>query len=133
MNNSNFNIGFVAITHYQLGEEVLRIIQGITNEAPSMIPVSIDPDQNSEENKQLIKNAIKSFNNKDAIIILSDFYGATPSNLCQEFLKKGKIEMITGCNMPIVLKASTLKKHTSIEETVHFLMDYGKLNIRNHP
>lgn len=122
-------VGFVIITHNDIGQEMLRTVQEIIKESPHISNISV-PSENFLESQKKIANAIKSFPQANGVILLLDLFGATPCNLCKEFLDPGKVEMITGCNLPMLIKAATTDFKESPAQVAQFLKNYGKDNIR---
>jgi PTS system mannose-specific IIA component len=123
-------IGFVIITHRPIGHAMLSTVETILKEKPNFRLVEVVPDATSVETQHQIREAIRSFPHANGVILLIDIFGATPSNLCKEFLEFGKVEMITGCNLPILIKAATTDFKESPSQAAQFLKEYGKDNIR---
>ena len=123
-------IGFVLVTHTDIGKEMLKTVAAIINEPLAIRSISVENDHPTTETQKRINDAIKSFSDKEGVLILVDLFGATPANLCKEFLVNGKVEMITGCNLPILLKAATTKFTQSLSQVAQFLKNYGMENIR---
>jgi len=123
-------VGFIIVTHNNFGKEILQTVEEIIKEKPNILAIGIEPGHDFSESQKRIHEAIDSFKDKEGVIILTDLYGATPSNLCKEYLINGKIEMITGCNLPVVLKVATTEFKESPSQIAQFLKNYGKDNIR---
>jgi PTS system mannose-specific IIA component len=123
-------IGFVVVTHQPIGRALLSTVEAILKEKPNFRLVEVGIDAPSIEKQRLIGEAIRSFPHAQGVILLTDLFGATPSNLCKEFLEFGKVEMITGCNLPMLIKASTADFKESPSQAAQFLKEYGKENIR---
>ncbi len=119
-------IGFILVTHTAIGREMIRAIEEIIKEKAHIGYVHFDPEKPLEEAKADLNSAIQNLEQKDGIIFLTDIFGATPSNLCKEFRKSGKVGIITGCNLPLVLKAATGHFDMDVGETVKFLIEYGR-------
>lgn len=123
-------IGIIIVTHGNLGSELIRAAALIKGEIDNVIPVSIDATKNVEDLKKNIAAAIKKAEKGRGILILTDLFGGTPSNLSLSFLKEGKVEVLTGVNLPMLLKVSELqKKEGSLSEFAGTVRDYGKKNI----
>jgi len=123
-------IGFIVVTHNHIGKEMLSTVEGIIKEKPNFQSISVDSEAPYRETQLKIQESIRSFSEAQGVILLTDLFGATPSNLCKEFLDFGKVEMITGCNLPILLKAATTEFKESPSQVAQFLKEYGKENIR---
>jgi mannose PTS system EIIA component len=126
-------VGFILITHKGIGSEMLKAAKGIIKEELPIHCVEVDFTHPLPEFHKRIRQAIESNRDKQGVIILTDLHGATPSNLCNEFCEKGKVEMVTGCNLPMILKAATAKFENDISSIAEFLKNYGCENIRIFP
>jgi PTS system mannose-specific IIA component len=100
-------IGIVIVTHLKLGEELLAAAELIVGKLKQFQAVSIDPKEDVEEIKEKISAAIRAVDRGKGILILTDMFGGTPSNISLSFLEEWKIEVITGVNLPMLLKLST--------------------------
>lgn len=123
-------VGFIIVTHNRIGGELLQTVKEIIKEKPNAVSVEITTEAPFTESQKKIHQAIENFKDLDGVIILTDLFGATPSNLCKEFLVNGKVEMITGCNLPMILKASATDFKESPSQVAQFLKNYAKDNIR---
>jgi len=123
-------VGFIVVTHNQIGREMLNTVEQIIKDPTRICSVEISSEQAYSESQKIIQKGIQSFAEMEGVIILTDLFGATPSNLCKEFLDFGKVEMITGCNLPMLIKAATTEFKESPSQVAQFLKDYGKDNIR---
>ena len=123
-------IGIVIVTHGNLGSELVSAASLIKGEIENVISVSIDATKNVEELKRNIAGAIKKAERGSGTLILTDLFGGTPSNLSLSFLNEGKVEVLTGVNLPMLLKVSELqKKAENLVEFAKTVRDYGKKNI----
>ncbi|MCX8116545.1 MAG: PTS sugar transporter subunit IIA [Desulfobacterota bacterium] len=123
-------VGVVVVTHCRLGEEMIaaaRLVVG--EELKQFEPVSIDPQEGSEEIRAKIISAIRKVEGGEGVLILTDMYGGTPSNISLSFLEEKKIEVITGVNLPMLLKLATCKESMDLESLAAFITDYGQRNI----
>lgn len=123
-------IGFILVTHTRIGLEMMAAVEEILKEKPPLLSVGFDPARPLEETKDKIRAAIGELKDADGIILLTDLYGSTPSNLCMGASLKGKMEIVTGCNLPMVLKAATGRFDGNVQETARFLSEYGREKIR---
>ena len=123
------NIGALLVTHYRLGEEFLQALRLIVPEAPSFGVVSIDPAQSVEEMRQAISAALKNADRGAGVLVLTDMFGGTPANISLSFLEERHVEVVTGLNLPMLIKLATLREERSLEELAAFIRDYGKRNI----
>jgi mannose PTS system EIIA component len=124
-------VGIVIVTHGNLGDVLIETAEIIFNaKAEAMISVSIDLKQNVETLRKKIKDGIKTVNQQKGILILTDMFGGTPSNLSYSFLEEGKIEVISGVNLPILIKAMNCrKKEADLHQMAKSIEEYGKKSI----
>jgi len=79
--------------------------------------------------KEKIVQALKKANSGDGVIILTDMFGGTPSNISLSFLEEGKIEVVAGVNLPMLIKLVTFRENKHTDELAHFITEYGLKNI----
>jgi PTS system mannose-specific IIA component len=122
-------IGVVIVTHGRIGEEMVRVAQSIVHEQVPMTGVALEHDESVDQMRLKIQSAIETVNQGSGILLLSDMFGGTPSNLCLSFLKEGHIEVITGVNLPMLIKLASLQEGQSLPEIASFIKAYGQKNI----
>jgi PTS system mannose-specific IIA component len=123
-------VGVVVVTHCHLAEELIAAAELVVGENLKQFqPVSIDPKEGSEEIREKIISAIRKVDEGKGILILTDMYGGTPSNISLSFLEEKKIEVITGVNLPMLLKLATYQNDMDFEALAIFITDYGQRNI----
>lgn len=122
--------GILIVTHANLGGaliDTLEFILGAKQEKLGSISIDIKQDPESLRNK--IKRGIKDVYCENGVIILTDMFGGTPSNLAYAFLEEGKVEVISGVNLPILLKAVTSREKMEIKALTAALIEHGKKSI----
>jgi len=122
--------GILIVTHANLGAaliDTLEFILGAKQEKLSAISIDIKQDPESLRNK--IKRGIKDVYCEKGVIILTDMFGGTPSNLAYAFLEEGRVEVISGVNLPILLKAATTREKMEIKALTAALIEHGKKSI----
>lgn len=123
-------IGIVIVTHAQLGQAILETAESILGEKiQNSLAVSINLTEDVDNLRSLIEKAIKKVTGENGVLILTDMFGGTPSNLSYSFLEDGRIEVLSGVNLPIVLKAINLRKKLPLPEMVIKLEEQGKKSI----
>ncbi|OGP84673.1 MAG: hypothetical protein A2Z08_05460 [Deltaproteobacteria bacterium RBG_16_54_11] len=123
-------IGVVIVTHSALADEFLMATQQIVGAVEGIEPISIDPSDPLEEVEARIKKGIKKVDMGKGVLILTDMFGGTPSNISLSFQKKGKVEIVTGINLPMLIKLSTpLREEKTLDELASFIKLYGQKNI----
>lgn len=123
-------IGIVLVGHCRIGEEFLNVIKLIVGEVENCRAVYFDPAEDPDVSLKKISKAIKSVDSKEGVIVLTDMFGGTPSNLSLSFLKEAKVEVLTGMNLPMLVRLITIRnKKISLLELAEDLKAYGQKNI----
>ncbi len=122
-------MGVVIVTHYRLGEEFLQALRLIVPDAPKFEAVSIDPKQPVAEMRQAISEALRRADQGEGVLVLTDMFGGTPSNMSLSFLDEHRVEVVTGLNLPMLIKLATMRETKPLEELAAFVKDYGRRNI----
>ncbi len=123
------NIGVVIITHYRLGHEFLQALRLIVPEARGFEAVSVEPSQSAEDMRRSIAEALAKVDQGEGVLALTDMFGGTPSNIALSFLKERRVEVVTGMNLPMLIKLATLSEEKPLEELAVFIKSYGQRNI----
>jgi PTS system mannose-specific IIA component len=123
-------IGIVVVTHSGLGEALIEsaemILEGPLEAATA---VSVDLSQSAEQMRKKISAGIKAVGKDKGVLILTDMFGGTPSNLSLSFLEEGRIEVLTGVNLPVVIRADKMRKDKNLSELAESLQAYGRKSI----
>jgi PTS system mannose-specific IIA component len=122
-------VGVVVVAHLNLGEELLRVINLIAGKRDNFHAVSFAPDEDPEEANRKVAAVVKRANTGDGVLILTDMFGGTPSNLSLSLLEEGKVEVITGVNLPMLLRLASYIEEKSLPEMAKELQSYGQKNI----
>lgn len=122
-------IGVLITTHGNLGSELIKVAELIRGSLKGIIHISIDQTKGVEELQKEMSTAIKKLDRGQGVLILTDLFGGTPSNISLSFLKEGKVEVITGVNLPMLLKLPDIRADMSLKEFAHYIKDYGIKNI----
>jgi PTS system mannose-specific IIA component len=124
-------IGIVIVTHRQLGDALIGAAEFIIGNRPeAMESVSIDLSESADKLRTKIARGIKKVEGQEGILILTDMFGGTPSNLSYSFLEEGRIEVLSGVNLPILIQAASLRdKDMKLDELAAKLEIFGKKSI----
>ena len=122
-------IGVLIITHSNLGSELIKAAEMIRGKLNGVVPISVDQNTEVEELKKEISAAIKKLDQGQGVLILTDLFGGTPSNISLSFMKEGKVEVITGVNLPMVVKLPDIREDISLAKFAQNIRDYGIKNI----
>ena len=109
-------MGVVIVTHYRLGEEFLQALRLIGPDAPRYEAVSIDPKQSVDDVRQAISEALERADKGDGVLVLTDMLGGTPSNMSLSFLEDHRVEVVTGLNLPMLIKLATMTEKPPLDE-----------------
>jgi len=122
-------IGGIIVSHGKLGEELLNALTIILGEAPNIEAISIGWYDDIEESKRKINHSLKRVDQKSGVVIFTDMFGGTPSNLSFTFQKDGQIEIITGVNLPMLIKFVSLQRSNALKDMAKKVVEQGKKNI----
>ena len=122
-------IGIIVVTHGFIGVEMVRVARSIVKEPNPMVGVALEHDEPMETMTDRIRSAIQEVDRAQGVLLLVDLFGGTPANLCLSFLEENKVEVITGVNLPMLIKLASLKELKSLSETALFIKAYGQKNI----
>ena len=123
------SIGVVIVTHYRLGEEFLHALRLIVPDAPDYKSVGVEPGQTADEMRRAIGTALSSADEGQGVLVLTDMFGGSPSNISLSFLDDRRVEVVTGVNLPMLIKLATLSQEKELGELASFIKDYGRRNI----
>jgi PTS system mannose-specific IIA component len=122
-------VGVVVATHGKLAEELLRTAEGIVGRVAQAAAVTLDARISMEEARSRLGQAIAGVETGDGVLVLTDMFGGTPSNLALTFLE-ARVEVVTGVNLPMVLKLSTLRdEQKPLAALAEAIASYGQKNI----
>ena len=122
-------IGALITTHGNLGNELIKAAELIKGPLNDILHVFVDQTKNVEDIKKEISNAIKKLDKGKGVLVLTDLFGGTPSNISLSFIKEGKVEVLTGVNLPMVLKLSEVKDDMTLRDFACLIKHYGEKNI----
>jgi len=124
-------VGIIIICHCNLSTELLNVVKLIVGDVKNMSAVSVDPQESPEDSFKRISKAIKAVDSGDGVLMLTDMFGGTPSNLSLPFLDDAHIEVLTGVNLPMLVRLITLRegKKRNLLELAKDLKEYGRRNI----
>ncbi len=118
----------VVMTHSELAHEFISALRNIVGEKNFIEALSFSKDVDYNEIKKKIEGLVKSHKNCK-LLILTDMFGGTPSNIALSFLKEGEVEVVTGVNLPMLIKVSQLGPDQPLELLVEKAVEAGKKNI----
>lgn len=122
-------IGVLITTHGNLGDELIKSAELIRGPLSNIQHICVDQAKDVEDLKKEISNAIKKLDKGKGVLVLTDLFGGTPSNISLSFMKEGKVEVLTGVNLPMVLKLSEVKEEMTLRDFACLIKNYGEKNI----
>ena len=122
-------IGGVVVSHGQLANELLSAAETVVGPVESIHAVSIGWHDDVEMAKDEIQRAIKQADQGSGVVVLTDMFGGTPTNISAMFLKEGQVEIVTGVNLPMIIKFVTSDRETSLNGLAREIEEQGKQSI----
>jgi len=122
-------IGVVIVCHCSLAREFLNTLELIVGPVEGFQAVPIEPQQDVERIRSEIAGALRKVDTGEGALILTDMFGGTPSNISLSFLDEKRIEVISGVNLPMLIKLAGFREGKSLEELASFIKAYGQKNI----
>ncbi len=122
-------IGIIVVAHFNLAREMVAATELIVGKQEQFEYVDIFPDEDVDKIKKKLTDALKNVETGQGAVILTDMFGGTPSNISLSFLEEGKVEVVTGTNLPMLIKLVTYRQGKDLSELAPFIASYGKKNI----
>lgn len=124
--NSNNIIGLVLVTHGNLAQEFISAMQHVVGKQDKIEAVCIGPEDDMEMRRSEILKKVEETDSGQGVVVLTDMFGGTPSNLAISIMDKAKVEIIAGINLPMLIKLASLRKDKSLKEAVEGAQEAGK-------
>jgi PTS system mannose-specific IIA component len=119
-------IGVVVVTHGQLATELVNAAETIVGDLPNFTAVSIGWHEDVQDARDAIAAAIERVRQPGGVLLATDMFGGTPSNLGITFLEQDRIEIVTGVNLPMLIKAASVKEEKSLTDIARMLREHGR-------
>lgn len=119
-------IGGVIVSHGQVANELLAAAETVVGEISHITAVSIGWHDDVEAAREQVDRAIKSVSQGAGVLVLTDMFGGTPTNIAAMFLKQGEVEIVTGVNLPMVVKLAANNKEVPLVELAKEVEEQGK-------
>ncbi|MEO0549023.1 MAG: PTS fructose transporter subunit IIA [Pseudomonadota bacterium] len=123
-------IGIVVVSHGKLARELVRATEHVVGEQPAFRSISIEAEDDIDDRRDQIRETVKACNTGKGVIILTDMFGGTPSNLALSNLNPGKVDVIGGVNLPMLIHLVQVRSDLTLEEAVNATCDAGRRYIR---
>jgi len=123
-------IGILVVAHGELGAQFISTARLIgLNSEERVHALSVDPTESPESIRQQLAQSIMKVNGGDGVLILTDLFGGTPTNVALSFLEDGKVEVVTGLNLPMMIKAINSRADQDLRSLANLASEAGKENI----
>lgn len=122
-------IGIVIVAHDRIAGSMLEVTRKIIPDFENVCALGIDSNAPVEKNRQIIADAIAGVDRGKGVLLLTDLFGGTPTNLCLSFLAPEEIEVISGFNLPMLIKLASGMQRKPFQEVIPFIQEYGERNI----
>jgi mannose PTS system EIIA component len=119
-------IGLVLVTHGRLAEEFVHALEHVVGKQDMLKAVCIGPDDKMEARRDDIAASVKSVDSGEGVIILTDMFGGTPSNLAISLLEEGRVEVVAGLNLPMLVKLVRVRKDSNLHKAAAAAQDAGR-------
>lgn len=119
-------IGLVLVTHGRLAVEFRIAMEHVVGPQQAIETICIGPDDDMETRRAEIAAAVKGVNSGEGVILLTDLFGGTPSNLAISLLKAGEIEVIAGVNLPMLIRLESARKVMKVKDAVAAAREAGQ-------
>ena len=122
-------VGGVIVSHGQVATELLAAAETVVGDLSHIVAVSIGWHDDVEAAKNEIERAIKNVSQGRGVILLTDMFGGTPTNIASMFLEEGSVEVITGTNLPMVIKLASASAEDTLADIARKICDQGRQGI----
>jgi mannose PTS system EIIA component len=119
-------IGLVLVTHGRLATEFRAALEHVVGPQDQIEPIMIGPDDNVEQRRHDIIEAVKKVDSGDGVVILTDMFGGTPSNLAISVMSRPKVEVLAGINLPMLIKLAKVRDEATLAEAVAAAQESGR-------
>lgn len=119
-------IGMVLVTHGRLAAEFIAALEHVVGPQRNIAAVCIGPEDDMERRRQDILRSVEEVNAGQGVVLLTDMFGGTPSNLAISIMDKARVEVIAGVNLPMLIKLASLRESESLAEAVRGAQEAGR-------
>ncbi len=119
-------IGLVLVTHGRLAEEFKSALEHVVGPQDRVATICIGPDDDMEQRRQDILRSVEAVNDGSGVVLLTDMFGGTPSNLAISVMDGGSIEVVAGVNLPMLIKLASVRNEKSLADAVEEARSAGQ-------
>lgn len=122
-------VGAVVITHGRLAEALVEAAEAITGKVEKVRSVSVASTDSTEVIRALVSSSVKEADSGNGVVVFTDMFGGTPTNIALSLMNAGQVEVITGVNLPMLIKFVGHRSDKGLHELAAVLKDYGQKSI----
>jgi PTS system mannose-specific IIA component len=119
-------IGLVIVTHCRLAEELISALEHVVGPQANITAVCIGPEDDMEQRRASILESVARAEEGNGVVLLTDMFGGTPSNLAISIMDKANVEVIAGVNLPMLIKLASVRQTESLEEAAQSAQEAGR-------
>ncbi len=119
-------IGIILVTHGRLAETFVEAMEHVVGKQKAVATVCIGPNDDMKARRREIADALKAVDDGEGVVILTDLFGGTPSNLAISLLRQGEVEVVAGINLPMLIRLASARKSMGLREAVTAARDAGR-------
>ncbi len=119
-------IGMLLVTHGRLAEELIAALEHVVGPQVNISAVCIGPDDDMEQRRAQILEAVAQAEEGNGVVLLTDMFGGTPSNLAISIMDKANVEVIAGVNLPMLIKLASVRQTESLEQATQSAQEAGR-------
>ena len=119
-------IGMVLVTHGRLAAEFIAALEHVVGPQSHIAAVCIGPEDDMEKRRADILNSVRTVDSGEGVVLLTDMFGGTPSNLAISVMDRAKIEVIAGINLPMLIKLASLRQSEPLADAVRGAQEAGR-------
>ncbi len=119
-------IGIVLVTHGRLAVEFMSALEHVVGPQKQVATICIGPDDDMEQRRRDILDAVETTNSGNGVVLLTDMFGGTPSNLAISIMNKADIEVIAGINLPMLIKLAAVREENDLAQAVATAQEAGR-------
>ena len=119
-------IGMILVTHGRLAEELIAALEHVVGPQDSIAAICIGPDDDMEQHRQKIIEQTRETDDGDGVVLLTDMFGGTPSNLAISVMDKVNVEVIAGVNLPMLIKLTSVRDSLPLVKAVASAQESGR-------
>jgi mannose PTS system EIIA component len=119
-------IGIVLVTHGRLADELRSALEHVVGPQNQIEAIAIGPDDDIAQRREQIIQSVQQVDSGEGVVVLTDMFGGTPSNLAISVMERGRIEVLAGVNLPMLVKLASIRRDAVLDTAVQAAQDAGR-------